>query len=206
MSPHALRQRMRHGNVYPPDRTEVALDRFFTEPNLTALREIALRRVARQVDAELEEVGARQAHAAFAAISERVLVVVDGSAADRTAVRRAAMLAGALRGPLLALRLEPSGVGVGSTADRDAAETVGYAEDLGAEVVRGSGATLAAAIVDVCRQRRVTHVVLPYQGPRGVAARLRPSLADQVLTSLPDVEVHLVSASGPRPEPHSTRP
>ena len=59
MSPHALRQRMRHGNVYPPDRAEVALDRFFTEPNLTALREIALRRVARQVDAELEEVGDR---------------------------------------------------------------------------------------------------------------------------------------------------
>ncbi len=98
MSPHALRQRMRHGNVYPPERTEVALDRFFTEPNLTALREIALRRVARQVDAELEEVGAGQARAAFGTISERVLVVVDGSRADRAAVRRAAMLAGALRG------------------------------------------------------------------------------------------------------------
>ena len=43
MSPHALRQRMRHGNVYPPDRTTIALDRFFTEANLTALRELALR-------------------------------------------------------------------------------------------------------------------------------------------------------------------
>ena len=50
MSPHALRQRMRHGNVYPPERTQVALDRFFTEPNLTALREIALRFVAQTVD------------------------------------------------------------------------------------------------------------------------------------------------------------
>ena len=57
MSPHALRQRMRHGNVYPPDRIAVALDRFFTEPNLTALREIALRRVARSVDEELEDQG-----------------------------------------------------------------------------------------------------------------------------------------------------
>ncbi len=206
MSPHALRQRMRHGNVYPPDRAQVALDRFFTESNLTALREIALRRVARQVDAELEEVGAGQARAALGSISERVLVVVDGSPADRAAVRRAAMLAGALRGPLLALRVEPAGATVGSAIDRDAAETVAYAEDLGAEVVRVGDASLYEAIVDVCRRRRVTHVVLPYQGPRGIAARLRPALADQVLASLPDVEVHLVAAPGERPAPHPTRP
>ena len=57
MSPHALRQRMRHGNVYPPDRTRVALDRFFTESNLTALRELALRFVAGRVDAQLEGIG-----------------------------------------------------------------------------------------------------------------------------------------------------
>ena len=58
MSPHALRQRMRHGNVYPPERTELALDRFFTETNLTALRELALRVVARSVDEQLDELAA----------------------------------------------------------------------------------------------------------------------------------------------------
>ena len=59
MSPYALRQRMRHGNVYPPDRTRIALDRFFTESNLTALRELALRFVAGRVDAQLEGIGSR---------------------------------------------------------------------------------------------------------------------------------------------------
>jgi two-component system sensor histidine kinase KdpD len=54
MSPHALRQRMKHGNVYPPERAQVALDRFFTEGNLTALRELALRLVARRVEGQLE--------------------------------------------------------------------------------------------------------------------------------------------------------
>ena len=57
MSPYALRQRMRHGNVYPPDRTRIALDRFFTESNLTALRELSLRFVAGRVDAQLEGIG-----------------------------------------------------------------------------------------------------------------------------------------------------
>ena len=54
MSPHALRRRMMHGNVYPDARkAELALRRFFTEENLTALRELALMRVANQVDDEL---------------------------------------------------------------------------------------------------------------------------------------------------------
>ena len=59
MSPHALRQRMRHGNVYPPERTQVALDRFFTEANLTALRELSLRLVARKVEGQIEGVAGR---------------------------------------------------------------------------------------------------------------------------------------------------
>ena len=57
MSPHALRQRMRHGNVYGEDRARIALDRFFTESNLTALRELSLRFVAGRVDAQLEGTG-----------------------------------------------------------------------------------------------------------------------------------------------------
>ena len=64
MSPHALRQRMRHGNVYPPERTQVALDRFFTEANLTALRELSLRLVARKVEGQLEGGVSRRAAAA----------------------------------------------------------------------------------------------------------------------------------------------
>jgi two-component system, OmpR family, sensor histidine kinase KdpD len=50
MAPHALRQRMKHGNVYPPERTQIALEKFFTEANLTALRELALRLVAQRVE------------------------------------------------------------------------------------------------------------------------------------------------------------
>ena len=205
MSPHALRQRMRHGNVYPPERVDVALDRFFTEANLTALREIALRRVARQVDVELEGAGVERSRGPVPGVSEHVLVLVDGSAADRLAIRRATMLASALHGPLLALRVDVPGRAAGETTDRDAAESLAYAEDLGAELVRATGSSLADAIADVCRRRRVTHLMLPYQPSGSVVARLRPSLADQILTRLPDVEVHLVAAartdrdaSGPR--------
>ena len=83
MSPHALRQRMRHGNVYPPDRVSIALDRFFTEPNLTSLREIALRFVAGRVDAQLEG----SASSLLQSVSERILVLVDPSEATGRALR-----------------------------------------------------------------------------------------------------------------------
>ena len=79
MSPHALRQRMKHGNVYPPDRAKVALERFFTEANLTALRELSLRLVARTVEGKLEDTTAGRR---LPLVSERVLVLVDGSAAS----------------------------------------------------------------------------------------------------------------------------
>jgi two-component system sensor histidine kinase KdpD len=55
MSPQALRSRIRHGNVYPPERAEQALNSFFREGNLNALRELALRRVATAVEEDLEE-------------------------------------------------------------------------------------------------------------------------------------------------------
>ncbi len=78
MSPHALRQRMKHGNVYPPERTQVALEKFFTESNLTALRELSLRLVARRVEDQLEDTiaGLR-----LPLVTDRVIVLVDGSPA-----------------------------------------------------------------------------------------------------------------------------
>ena len=77
MSPHALRQRIRHGNVYPPDRARLALDRFFTEPNLTALRELSLRFVTRAVDDQLEDIVSERGLDRIRPVTERVLVVVD---------------------------------------------------------------------------------------------------------------------------------
>ena len=193
MSPHALRQRMRHGNVYPPAQTSVALDRFFTEPNLTALREIALRLVARQVDEELDDLAPGQPREALRSISERVIVLIDETPAARVAVRRAAMLAAALHAPVLAVVVEAEGdARLTAEGRRDLQENVAYADDLGAEYLRASGAA-ADALIDIARRRRATHVVLPYRPRRGLGQRLRPGLEEVLLGRLPDIEVHLVA-------------
>jgi two-component system sensor histidine kinase KdpD len=105
MSPHALRRRIAHGNVYPDARkAELALQRFFTTENLTALRELALLKVANQVDDSLLDRWTREGAAPD--VRERVLVCVSrpGDLSD-TLVRRGARIAQRARGELLVLHV-----------------------------------------------------------------------------------------------------
>ncbi len=196
MSPHALRQRMRHGNVYSPDRAAIALERFFTEPNLIALRDLSLRFVAGQVDRELEDRVAEQG-IGVPPVTERVTVLVDESLACRRAVRRAASLASALHATLLAVAIESAGVQLSRDRQRDLQSNVDYAVDLGAEIIRGETSDLARGLEEVLRDQRVTHLVLAHHPRHGMDRLGRPSLAERILAAVPGIEVHLISESPP---------
>ncbi len=153
MSPHALRQRMRHGNVYPEERARLAMDRFFTESNLTALREIALRFVAGRVDAQLEGI---EASRRLSSVSERVLVLIDDSEATSRALRRAAATAAVLRAPLLALVVEtPADAAAASEPSRRIREHLDDATDLGAEILFVEASDVAEGVARIVKARRV---------------------------------------------------
>ena len=194
MSPHALRQRMRHGNVYPPDRAGIALDRFFTEGNLTALREIALRIAAERVEGQLE---ATTSGDRLSLVTERVLVLVDASPAAPRAVRRAAHLASLIRGSLVAVVVDtPAAARRSFDAERDLQQAIDDAVDLGAEVLRLEAPDVAAGLERAARLRRATHLVLPHSRV-SVLDRLRePPIADRMLHVLPDLEIHVVGGPG----------
>jgi two-component system sensor histidine kinase KdpD len=192
MSPHALRQRMKHGNVYPPERAQVALDRFFTEANLTALRELALRLVARRVEGQLES---SEAGLQLPLVTERVVVLVDGGPACARAVRRAASLAGALRASFIALVVEtPESQRWPFDRQRDLKEAIDDALDLGADLVRVEARDVLEGLEQVARSRRATHVVLPQREMKGMARFSERSLADRLLQRIPELEIHLVGA------------
>ena len=192
MSPHALRQRMKHGNVYPPDRTRIALDKFFTESNLTALRELALRFVAQRVEGQLEGSAAGEQ---LPLITERVMVLVDGSQASQRAVRRAAALAAALHAAFIAVVVDtPETSRQPFDRTRDTQETIDDSIDLGADVVRVEANDLVSGLSRIARSRRATHLVLPFQGASGLKRLLERPLAEQLIERLPDLEVHVVGA------------
>ncbi len=93
ISPYALRQRMKHGNIYPPERIETALSNFFREGNLTALRELALRRTAEKTEAQLEQYMTEHGIGKLWASSERVMVGFDARPHTRQVIRDAWRLA-----------------------------------------------------------------------------------------------------------------
>jgi two-component system, OmpR family, sensor histidine kinase KdpD len=190
MSPHALRQRMRHGNVYPPDRAQVALERFFTESNLTALREISLRLMARRVEGQLED---RLVGRLVPLISEQVLVLVDGGPASARAVRRAASLASRVHGGLIAVVAEtPEMASEPFDRRRDRQEALDDAVDLGAEVIRVETTDVVAALEQVVRARGATHVVLAHAAQPAWRRLTQRPLVDRIVARMPDVEVHVV--------------
>jgi two-component system, OmpR family, sensor histidine kinase KdpD len=197
MSPHALRQRIRHGNVYPPERAALALERFFTEPNLTALRELSLRFVTRAVDEQLEEIINRRGLDRVRPVTERVLVMVDERAISRRAVRRGAMLATALGASLAAAVVEtPEVHRLPFDRARDLQEHLDYADDLGAEIIRHEAPDALAGIEQLVHARRVTHVVIARHERHGLVRRSTPLTAETLLERLPEIEVHVVG-TGP---------
>jgi two-component system sensor histidine kinase KdpD len=171
----------------------VALDRFFTEANLTALRELALRFTAGRVDEQLREIMTGQGIDRTWAVTTRLAVVVDHRSNVRAILRRAAEMAATMRGELIALAVEtPADAGHGHDRAQDLRENVEYAEELGAEVIRREAPSVIDGVVAIARERRVTHLVLRYEPPGRIAGLLRPALADQIMARLPEVEILLI--------------
>jgi two-component system sensor histidine kinase KdpD len=190
MSPHALRQRMKHGNVYPPERTAIALDRFFTESNLTALRELALRTAAERVEGEVD---ANRAAAQLHLVRERVLVLVDVGGAAGRAIRRAARLASAIHAALVAVVVEtPESGRRPFDRERDLQEAIDDAVDLGATVIRVEARDVASGLEEACRTQGATHLVVPYGPSSRRRSPFAAALPDRLVAALPGIEVHLV--------------
>src|SRR6266540_544070 len=109
MTPEALRRRMAHGNVYPPERVDAALGNYFRVGNLTALRELALLWVADKVDEQLDRYRADHHINKTWETRERVVVALTGGPEGDTLIRRAARIAARTKGAdLLAVHVAPS--------------------------------------------------------------------------------------------------
>jgi two-component system, OmpR family, sensor histidine kinase KdpD len=93
MTPEALRRRMVHGNIYPPNRIEAALTHYFRPGNLTALRELALLWVADRVEEGLQRYRAEHGIATPWETRERIVIGIAGEKGDEAVIRRAARIA-----------------------------------------------------------------------------------------------------------------
>jgi two-component system sensor histidine kinase KdpD len=195
-----LIERLRQGKVYPPQRAAQALRNYFRPGNLTALREMALRRTAAGVDEALTDYMLEHGIEEIWPAAERVLVVVDGDPAAGTVLRNAWRLATALRGELVAAFVAPPG-GLSSlrAAERIAVrKNLDLAEDLGARTREVEASDLAEGIASIVREEHATLIVLRYVRSEGWRRLRGESLIDRLLERLDNVDIYLVESDGTR--------
>ncbi|HST74401.1 MAG TPA: sensor histidine kinase KdpD [Acetobacteraceae bacterium] len=154
LTPAALRERLKAGRIYRADVAERALEGFFKEGNLGALREIALRRVAEHVDDHVRDWMRANRVVGPWPTRDRVLALVGPDAAGEAVIRYAKRLADALRAPWIVLHVERA------TEASDRRPSLALATQLGAEVETRAGFDLVQVALDVAHARNVTHLVI----------------------------------------------
>ncbi len=161
LPPEELIKRLQEGKVYLGEQAQRALERFFTEGNLIALREMALRKTAERVDAQMQAWRARHEVAETWPIAERILVGIGPSPSSARLVRGAKRLAERLRAQWIAVWVELPEDARLPQRDRDRIwETLRRAEELGAETVQLAGSDAAAELVAFARERNVSKIVV----------------------------------------------
>jgi two-component system, OmpR family, sensor histidine kinase KdpD len=197
IAPEALRARLRHGNVYPPERAERALANYFSQANLTALRDLALRRITEKTEAQLESLMEEQTgadkNAKRATPAEVVMVAFHKQPNARWLIRSGWRLARGLKGRLLAVTVVPPGALAAGDNAATLAETRQLAEDLGAEALFIEDADVATALTTIAAEHHVTQIVIGQSTPRRWWQELlRPSIVQRLLRAPLCADIYVV--------------
>ncbi|MET8574149.1 ATP-binding protein [Streptomyces sp. NPDC005012] len=195
MSPPALRRRLAHGNVYPPDRIDAQVSHYFRLGNLTALRELALLWVADRVDEYLTRYRSEHRVSAVWGSRERIVVGLTGGPEGRTLIRRAARLAekGA-GGEVLALHVARRDGGLPPAPPRELALQRTLVEELGGTFHHVVGEDVPTALLEFARGVNATQIVLGVSRRKAWHHVLGPGVSATVARdSGPDIDVHLVT-------------
>jgi two-component system sensor histidine kinase KdpD len=192
LTPEALVNRMRRGDVYGKEKVEQSLKNFFRRGNLIALRELALRQVAEQVDRSLETyMDAKQIRENWG-VRERIAVCVSGSPSGQYLIARAARMARRLDAELYVVHV------LREFATREENPKIleanlRFAENLAAQVVRLKGRSVADAIADFVRSKHITQVIFGRALVRDWKKFLYLSVVHRFLRESPAVDIHIVT-------------
>ena len=189
-----LRNRLREGKIYKPDKVEQALGNFFRKGNLSTLRELALRAVADEVGEKAASYRAREGLEP-ALIPERVMVCMSSNALAPRVLRTGARMAGRLGAKWYAVYVETPREEPGRITPEDSAalrQNIQLAESLGATMVRVKADRPADGLIAFAQREGITHVIF------GQSARSRweilwyGSTLNRFLGSVRDAAVQVV--------------
>nr|WP_208417651.1 sensor histidine kinase KdpD [Sphingopyxis panaciterrae] len=191
--PDELIERLRDGKVYIPQEATRALTHFFSKSNLTALRELALRRAAQAVDAQMLEHVRSQALAGSFAVGERIIVAVSELPVAAELVRAGKRLADALKAPWTAVYIETRRSRAMSDDDRrQLADTLALASRLGASTATVPAASVVDGLRAFAQDARATQIVIGKSARPWWFEMRHGSVVDQLVRTIDDVAVHVL--------------
>src|SRR5215469_15625777 len=195
--PDELLKRLAEGKVYVQDTAARAVESFFKPQNLTALRELALRRAAERIDADLVE--RMQAHAIEGPwpAGERILASIGPDRISPAVVRHAKRLADLMNAPWLAVTVERPGHQLGAAERKRIDESLKLAETLGAEIRTLVGNDLPGELLRLAKFENVTQIVLGRSAGGLLAQIFRRSLPHELVRQAEDIAIHVVTGHEP---------
>lgn len=203
LPPGDLLARLRAGKVYIADEAATAVERFFRTPNLMALRELALRRVADRVEAAARAFPVDRTRARLA--GDRVMVAVGPDEQAEQLVRAGKRLADALDCEWTVVYVETPALLRLSESERNRRiDVLRLAESLGAETVTLDGPSAAATLLEYAQMRNATRVVVGAPKRRGWRAWLRPSTSTQLMRHARGFDVTAIAGSDRVPPPRQS--
>ncbi|PRA58934.1 MULTISPECIES: sensor histidine kinase KdpD [Pseudomonas] len=199
LPPRELLERLRDGKVYVPEQARAAIDAFFTQTNLTALRELAMQTAAAQVDDDLSR-GYRQLGQAAPAVRGRLLVGVDGDAQAERLVRHASRVAQRRHLPWSLVHVDN-----GSVRDEQARlrlqSAQQLAERLGGEVVLLRAGEVAKTLIQHAAERRASLVLVGQSQPRLRRRLFGGGLASRLLRNARGLEINVLDSDEEQHQP-----
>ena len=192
LTPEALQNRMKRGDVYSPEKVERSLKNFFRRGNLIALRELALRQVAEQVDRSLESYMEDKDIRKNWAVRERMAVCISSSPSGQHLIARGARMARRMDAELYVVHVDRE-FGVKESNPNALAANLRFAESLGAKVVRLKGRSVADSVAEFVRSKHITQVIFGRAAIRDWRKYLYLSAVHRFLRESPAVDVHIVT-------------
>ena len=194
MTPEALRRRMAHGNIYPPEKIDAALTNYFRSGNLAALRELALLWLADKVDEGLQRYRIEHKIEGAWEARERVVVALTGGPEGKTLIRRAARIAArSAGGDLLAVHVTKSD-GLTGADPATLASQRRLVESVGGTYHQVVGDNIPEALLTFARAENATQLVLGASRRSWLAALLTgPGIGSRTIRGSGDIDVHIVT-------------
>ena len=194
LTPEALHARMKRGDVYSTDKVERSLKNFFRRGNLIALRELALRQVAEQVDRSLESYMEAQDIRKNWGVRERMAVCISSNPAGQYLIARGARMARRMDAELYVVHVDRELATLHRESNPNAlAANLRFAESLGAKVIRLKGKSVADAVAAFVRSKHITQVIFGRAPVRDWRKYLYLSAVHRFLRESPAVDVHIVT-------------